>query len=199
MPDTSNKTKAQVKKSQYKGQKKNSAVNKAPVFKKATTKNPKELAKKGSKDRELYVEWASIPAMLRMMKPEDLTRMGYDTSDPVFMKMVGIKRKGEFCAEFGIGSNQPAKWEKEPTFYEEVNARSSQSHVMKFRKDIDFGFTQKVIRHGDAARMKLWKQVYEGWSERTEAVNVNLNMTPADIVREIEARNKKLRPDVKEL
>ena len=196
MPDISNKTNAQVKTPIEKGQAVESG-NK--VFKKATTKNPQALAKKGVIDRAMYLEWVSIPAMVRMMNPADLDRMGYDTSDPVFMKMVSIKRKGDFCKEFGIGENQPRKWEKDPTFYEESNAIASKSHIMKFRKDVDFSFTQKTIRHGDAARMKLWKQLNEGWSERTESVNVNLNMTPADIVRDIEERNAKLRPDIEPL
>lgn len=157
------------------------------------TKDPRKLALKGQKDRELYLEWASIPAMVRMLPAPELEKMGYNTDDPIFMKMVSIKRKGDFCTEFGVNKNMPNKWELEPDFFTEVNNRSHRSHVMKFRKDVDFAFTQKVLRHGDAPRMKLWKQLNEGWSERTEAVNVNLNLTPADLVAEIEARNKKIR------
>lgn len=181
MPETSHKTQTAIK-----------PLSKG-IHKKYVEKNPKKLALKGAKDRELYLEWASIPAMVRMLSEPDLAKMGYPVEDPIFMKLVTIKRKGEFCREFGINDGMPAKWERDPNFLAEVNQISHKSHVMKFRKDIDFSFTQKVLRHGDAQRMKLWKQLNEGWSERTESVNVNLNMTPADLVSEIEARNAKIR------
>jgi hypothetical protein len=161
--------------------------------KKYVEKNPKKLALKGQKDREIYLEWASIPAMLRMLPAPELEKMGYNVDDPIFMKLVSIKRKGELCREFGFSPDMPSTWEKDPNFLTEVNQLAQKSHVMKFRKDVDFAFTQKVLRHGDAARMKLWKQLNEGWSERTESVNVNLNMTPADLVAEIEARNARIR------
>ena len=181
MPNITMKEKDKIKTPIDKGQKK------------YVEKNPKVLALKGQRDRKVYLEWAAMPAMLRMMTPVDLERMGYDIHDPVFMKLQGIKRKGELCSELGINANMPAKWEKEPTFYQEMNALSSKSHIMKFKKDVDFSFTQKVIRHGDAARTKLWYQKNESWSERTESVNLNMNMTPADLVRDIEERNRKIR------
>jgi len=181
MPDTSHNTKTEevtvVKKSR----------------KRCVEVNPKKLALKGEKDRQVYLEWASIPAMVRMLPPAELEKMGYNIEDPIFMKLLTIKRKGALCREFGFNENMPAKWESDPNFLIEVNQRSHKSHVMKFRKDVDFAFTQKVLRHGDAPRMKLWKQLNEGWSERTEAVNVNLNLTPADLVAEIEARNARIR------
>lgn len=156
-------------------------------------KNPAYLKQKGSKDRQIYMDWVSIPATLRLLPPAELEKMGYPTDDPLFMKLLSIRRKGELAREFGFSPDMPSVWEKQPDFWEQVNARTQKQHVMKFRKDVDFAFTQKVIRHGDANRVKLWKQLHEGWSERTEAVNVNLNVTPADLVKEIEERNAKLR------
>jgi len=181
MPEKSLKTKEKTK----------TPVSRAVVMSKE--RNPLKLGEKSAKDRELYLQWVSMPAMVRMLPLPELEKMGYDVEDPVFLKMYSIKRKGEFCREFKISVNMPAKWEAEANFVEEVNSLSSRSYIMKHRKDVDFSFTQKVIRHGDASRVKLWKQLNEGWSERTEAVNVNLNMTPADLVREIEERNRRIR------
>lgn len=154
------------------------------------------LTAKGAKDRELYLEWVAMPAMVRMLPLPELAKMGYDVEDPVFLKMYQIRSKKDFCKEFGVGVNQPTIWEKDPRFHEEANSLSNRSYIMKHKKEVDFSFTQKVIRHGDAARTKLWYQKNEGWSERTEAVNVNLNLTTADFVKEIEERNKRLRGEV---
>jgi hypothetical protein len=156
-------------------------------------KNPIILAEKGTEGRELYLQWAAIPASLRNADKTVLKKMGYDIEDEEFMKLIAIRTKGKFCEEFGYNKNMPARWEKDPEFIDRMNEIAHNSHVMRFKKDIDFSFTQKTLRHGDAQRQKLWKQLYEGWSEKTENVNVNLNMTPADIVAQIEARNKDIR------
>jgi len=153
----------------------------------------KKITEKGRKDRELYVQWRSIPAMLKLLPKEEAKKMGYDVDDVAFAKLLSINTKMEFCKEFGIGVNQVFCFDKEPDIQEKINQLSTNQNVMKFRKDVDFAFTQKLLKHGDSHRMKLWKQLYEGWSEKTESVNLNLNMTPADLVKEIEERNAKLR------
>lgn len=157
------------------------------------TKSGKNITLKGQKDRELYIQWNSIPAMLRLLPEAEVKKMGYDVEDPIFMKLLRVKTRGEFCKEFDIGVNAPSIWDKEPDIRERINQIATDNNVMRFRKDVDFSFTQKVLKHGDAHRMKLWKQLYEGWSEKTEHVNLNLNMSPADLVEEIENRNRKIR------
>jgi len=157
------------------------------------TKSGKNITAKGERDRDLYIQWKSIPAMLRLMPIEEIEKMGYDLDDPIFAKLFDIKTKGQFTTEFKVAENQPRIWEQEPEMIEKINQVSTQNHVLKFRKDVDFSFTQKLIRNGDAPRYKLWKQIHENWSEKTESVNVNLNITPADLVTEIEERNKKIR------
>lgn len=152
-----------------------------------------KVGEKKDKERDAYALWLSIPAMLRMLPDAELKKMGYDADDPVFKKLMAIKTKGDFCREMGIGINSPARWEAEPEFMAKVNALSTNDHVLKFKKDVDFSFTQKVLKHGDAQRMKLWKQVFEGWSEKIEHKNTNLNIDVVGLVQEIEARNAKLR------
>lgn len=150
---------------------------------------------KGQKDRETYVYWRSIPAMLRLLPENDIRKMGYDYDDPIFQKLLNIKTRKQFTDAFGIGDNQPTLWDKEPEIQSEIDRLSTAQNVMKFKKDVDFSFTQKVLRNGDAHRVKLWKQLYEGWSEKTENVNLNVNLSPADLVREIEARNAEIRAE----
>lgn len=168
-------------------------IDKGGVKKGVQERNPQKLAAKGRIDRGLYLEWVSIPNMVRLLPDTELKKMGYPVEDVVFSKLIQCKTKGDFCRTFNISQNMPAKWEKEPTFFAEMDKLTQNNHVMRFKKEVDFSFTQKVIRHGDAHRMKLWKQLNEGWSERQEHVNVNMNLTPADLVRQIEERNAKIR------
>jgi len=153
----------------------------------------KTLQEKGKKDRDLYLMWRGIPALLRTLDEKEMSRMGYNVDDPIFMRLVRIKTRREFCEAFKIGINQPGRWEEDPEFVAKIHQVSVNEHVMKFKKDVDFSFTQKTIRHGDAHRMKLWKQLFEGWTEKTVNANLNINMTPADLVADIEARNAKIR------
>lgn len=186
MQNTQSKTKTKAKKSS-----RSLSVTGSEV-------DPRKLTVKGKIDRGLFLEWFAIPNMLRMLPETEVKKMGYPTDDVVFLKMLRCKTQTEFCTEFGVSINMPAKWKSEPNFMAELNAISDNSNVMRFKKEVDFSFTQKVIRHGDAHRVKLWKQLNEGWSERQEHVNLNLSMTPADLVSQIEARNAKIREAVVE-
>lgn len=166
---------------------------KAPVKTGSGSSRKGIITEKGARDRELYLAWRAIPALLRTLPEADIKKMGYDVDDPGFMKLLGIRTRKEFCAAFGIGVNRPTEWEKDPAFLKLSNEAGIQANVLRFKTDVDFSFTQKVIRHGDARRVQLWKELYEGWIPRMETKNVNLNMTPADLVESIEARNAELR------
>lgn len=156
-----------------------------------TTKKPVGVTR--LKEREAYKQWKSIPAMLRLLPETELKKMGYDVDDLVFMKMLSIRTKLEFAEFFKVGHNQPSVWDKDETLMAEVQELSRKNNVMKFQKDIDFAFSQKVLKYGDANRMKLWKQLYEGWTEKTENRNFNTNLNLNDLVKMIEERNAKIR------
>lgn len=149
--------------------------------------------------KELYTIWLSIPAMLRLLPEKDQLQMGYDVHDPVWSVLLPIRTKQNFCTFFKVGINQPAFWErKDPALFDRAMEISKRQNVIRFKKDVDFSFTQKVLKFGDANRMKLWKQVFEGWTEKTESHNTNVNITPVGLVKmlqELEANNAKLRAD----
>lgn len=153
----------------------------------------RDLLTKGEKDKAMYKVWCSIPAMLRLLPSEEQKKMGYDADDPLFQAMVKCRTKKEFCEVFGVSINQPARWEKEPGFLDEVNHLSTTNHVLRFKKDVDFAFTQKVLKHGDAPRYKLWKQIHEGWRETIQSVGIVGHTDAASLVKAIEERNKAIR------
>lgn len=143
-----------------------------------------------AKEKEAYLIWRSIPAMLSLLPESDQRKMGYDIDDPLFKQLIGIKTKAEFCVALKVSTRMPSEWEKDPEFASTVRQLSLNNHVLRFQKDIDFSFTQKVLKQGDAPRMKLWKQLYEGWTEKTEVKNLNIEASAAELQAFIEARNR---------
>jgi DNA-binding transcriptional regulator YiaG len=146
-------------------------------------------------EKEAYTLWRSIPAMLRILTAEEAKKMGYPVDDLTFAQLLKLRTKGEFADAFGVHRNTITNWEAEEGFQGRVDALSLNDNVMRFKKDVDFSFTQKVLRHGDQPRVKLWKQLYEGWSEKIEHRNTNLNVDVVSLVEGIEARNKQLREE----
>jgi hypothetical protein len=144
------------------------------------------------KEKEAYLIWRSIPALLSLLPESDQRKMGYDVDDPLFKQLIGIKTKAEFCVALKVSTRMPSEWEKDPEFLSTVRQLSLNNHVLRFQKDIDFSFTQKVLKNGDAQRVKLWKQLYEGWTEKTEVKNLNIEASAAELQAFIEQRNKEL-------
>ena len=137
--------------------------------KKNSRKLPKDTIKPYNKKQyELFAFWSSIPMALRELTGDKLRRMGYDSSDEKFMKLMSIRTRTEFADEFKITRRQMYEWENDDDFKKLVNKFNSDSNVLAFKKDIDFQFTMKTINEGDASRVKLWKQLFENWTERSE-------------------------------
>jgi hypothetical protein len=151
--------------------------------------SPTETAEK----RDLFLLWKSIPSLVRTIPQAELAKMGYDTDDPILKRLLECRTQTQFCTVFEVSINEPARWQKDEEFIKTMDRLSQHDHVHRFEKEIDFAFTQKTIREADAGRVKLWKQLYRGWTEKTENINTNRNLDMVELVKEIEKRNKSMR------
>lgn len=113
----------------------------------------------------IYIYWYSLPTLLRKMPQEELDLLGFDTTDSLFSKLLKIKTDREFAKIFDIRVETLCKWKKRKDFQDRVN-EVCQQNIIRFKKDVDFAFTNKTIKDSDASRVKLWKQLFEGWSEK---------------------------------
>ena len=138
---------------------------------------------------EAYAIWSSIPLALRRLKPQQLEGLGIDTDDELLSKLINIRTKTQFAKEFNIDRGNLSDWEKREDFQKRVEELNMKNNVLRYKKDIDFKFTRKTIQEADAARVKLWKQLYEGWKETTEQ-NVNFKQ-----LEEIATALKKIADD----
>ena len=123
------------------------------------------------KTARLYALWDSIPTELHRLNIGIIEKIGFDIKDDVFVKLIAIKTKTEFSKEFNVNQRQLRRWDKSEIVQKWKDEFNLQSNVLRFKKDIDFHFTKKAIREADAARIKLWKQLYEGFAEKTVQSN----------------------------
>ena len=128
---------------------------------------------KDNRNKELYILWCSIPMIIKQFSEEELKKLEYPTDDPVFMRMLRCTSQAQFCKAFGLDKNRPTIWRKrDPEIETRIATLSNKTNVLRYEKDIDLAFTSKTAKHGDAARVKLWKQIYKGYSEKS---NVELS------------------------
>jgi len=68
---------------------------------------------------------------------------------------------------FGLAWQTMVDWDSNKEILAMIDDFNKKSNVLKFKKDIDYSFTQTTIREADASRVKLWKQLFEGWEEKS--------------------------------
>jgi len=109
--------------------------------------------------------WNSIPVALKKLELDKVRDLGFDVKDSLFLKLLKIRTKTEFAKEFKISAKQLTRWDKSKVVQKITDDINKASNVMRFKKDIDFNFTMMTMKESDAARVRLWKQVYEGFKE----------------------------------
>lgn len=120
---------------------------------------------KGRESR-LFALWLSMPFALRELPEAKLRSMGYDVEDDEFMSLVKCKTRTEFSKLFGVHKKQLCEWQNSESVMKLVDEFNLNSNVLKFKKDIDYHFTNVTIREADAGRVKLWYQLFQGWQEK---------------------------------
>lgn len=130
----------------------------------------KEKSKKVQKpyktrEAEVYALWMSIPTTLKRLPKEQIRQMGFEVDDEVFNQLLEIHTKTDFSKIFKVSAKQLTRWDDCEEVKENIRKFNLMGNVLRFKKDIDFHFTQKTIKEADAGRVKLWKELYEGWEK----------------------------------
>lgn len=137
--------------------KKKKAGKKRVKKKAAKVRKPFKLA-----EFNLYALWRSIPVALREMDVSDQAKFGFDIEDKTFASLVSCVTKGQFSKKFRISVRQMLRWDGTEKLAEKIDAYNKGSHILRFKKDVDFNFTVKTMQEADPARMRLWYRIFLG-------------------------------------
>jgi hypothetical protein len=120
-----------------------------------------------NKTAMLFALWLSMPFAVHTQSASASEKLGYDVKDELLDKLLSCRTRMDFAEEFNVNRRTLHEWEKDQNIQAYVEAFNKYSNVTRFKKDVDFAFTRKTIENADAGRVKLWKQLYEGYTEKT--------------------------------
>lgn len=131
--------------------------------------SPRKVSKPyRGREADVFALWLSIPIFLREQSQKQLEKMGYDMEDNELVLVLKAQTKTQLSKILKVTRKQLAIWESSDVIKKKVEELNLLSNVMRFKKDIDYHFTQKTMKESDAPRVKLWKQFFEGWQERSQ-------------------------------
>jgi len=150
---------------------------------------------------QTFLLWYSIPAVVRKLWDNvdktgktgktSLKEIGYDVDDPVFELLVTLKTQKEFAKAFNVSEDTLTDWKKRKDFNIRMREQVITNHVLKFEKEIDFMFTHSVMKKPSGNDVKIWKQVYAGYTERLEHSGLPLPVASETTINIIHVLNEK--------
>lgn len=153
-----------------------------PALPQSQKNSEKEKIPQREQEYWAYVYWKSLPAMLRKLSVVQLTDMGFN---PDMISMMQIKTNTDFAAQFGVSRDSLTAWKQLERFPNDVRRMIDNSIVSTYKSAVDHKFTLMTLQHGDAPRVKLWKQIYEGYTDKSETIidhRLNINIRHKIIV-----------------
>jgi len=157
---------------------------------------------------EAFVLWISIPGIVRKtynlsneagerIGIERVRDFGFDVDDTLLKTLLEIKTQSEFAKKFDVNMGTLSEW-KHTTYYKKcIAAMIDETCVQRYKKEIDFVFTQKTIKEADAPRVKLWYQLFQDYSDKV--VNEVTGPDGADIFEHADVSNEELDRRIKKL
>jgi len=117
-----------------------------------------------TQDFEAYLLWKTLPSFLKGA-PEDKIR-AFGFTDYELFGLFSLKTQGDFARRFKINKCTLSAWNNK------IRDEGLVSPIMmgwmkRLTPNVAAGFYSAVVKEGDAARVKLWLQWVEGWSEKT--------------------------------
>ena len=112
-----------------------------------------------------FILWNSIPFELRKIPLNEAENWGINIKNSLLKELLSISTQREFAEKYNVSEDVLCIWNRRKDFKEELN-KIIKEGILKYKKDVDFSLTKKAIKYGDAPRVKLWKQLFEGWVEK---------------------------------
>jgi len=140
---------------------------KKKVYIRLDNKHKEKLIPKLEREAMLYILWASIPMAVKNASLTDLRKWGYDIKDEQFLEMRAIRTKKELAKYIGVSKETISDWVKSDWCQEKID-EINKRNIARFIPDVDHAFVMRTIEEADAPRVKLFKQLNQGWVEKNE-------------------------------
>jgi len=82
-------------------------------------------------------------------------------------KEFGFIDQQSFAKNLGISERTLNFWKHRDEFWPEVN-KAMDAYLKQYTPSVRGAMLNKILKTGDAAEVKLWHQLVEGWSEKTD-------------------------------
>lgn len=167
--------------------------------KRARAQRKTERQLRNNRIAKLFAFWMSIPATVKdagyfqKVKNVEVTEE-METLMPDILK---AKTLTEVAKVLGVSAGTLSKWSKQKNFQKLVERFDTHNNLMRFKRDIDYNFTQATIKYSDAPRVKLWYQIHMGWVEKTANTLEVPTETTEDIQKTLRQLAEKKQDQVK--
>lgn len=111
--------------------------------------------------REVFRTWLLIPRTYLGVSEQVLRALGIVDSEAI--ELHSIKSQGEFATKFGVAEPTLSRWKQE--MEKGGDFEDFRMEMQRLTKNVMGALYRKTISDADAARVKLWLQVVEGWNE----------------------------------
>ncbi len=141
-----------------------------------------------------FVKWMSLPANMRGLDTKQLEELHMEDSD---IELLSIKTHTEFAKRFGVSIDTLTDWKKKAAFQENMGDSVRKAIFEKFFARVAYAFTNQTIRHGDAARVQAWMQLFAGEPQGEITIETKITganeLTPDEIANMVSIRLKRTR------
>jgi hypothetical protein len=122
-----------------------------------------------TKDRrvKLFAFWLSLPGIAKDKDYFKRARKPLQEEESLITQLVDCKTIPQVAKLLDVDSVTLYNWKKSNAIKKLVRYFDHNNQALRFKNDVDYAFTRATIKHADAPRMKLWKQLYEGWEEKS--------------------------------
>lgn len=110
-----------------------------------------------------YVFWCTLPSEWKNMSDEERADFGFNKD---LGKIFNIKTQYRFAETFGISEETLRRWRVLDRWDGDLEVAQRSGVVQAWKNKIDYNFSKKTAEYGDAARVKLWHELYLGHEER---------------------------------
>lgn len=104
-----------------------------------------------------FIFWCTIPPTLRNKSKQEKIELGFDDS---LHPIMNLKTQKQFAKYMGISEDTLSIWKSKERFDGDLKMARESGIIARYKNRIDESFSEKTIEYADAARVKLWHELY---------------------------------------